>query len=116
MTNMVNKAFPVGVTDGGTDVTTHTAYGVLCAGTTTTGALQNAGAGTSGQALTSNGAGVLPSYQALPGLGSTNAYQYISTATASNSADNYDAIEFVGIIADTTWATRLVLSSGVTTA
>jgi len=42
------------------------------------------------------------------------------TATTSGgtvtSADNFDAIEFVGITADTTWATRFVLSSGVTTA
>ena len=42
------------------------------------------------------------------------------TATTSGgtvtSANNYDAIEFVGITADTTWATRFVLSSGVTVA
>lgn len=48
---------------GGTGLTTlTTAYGVVCAGTTATGALQNAGTGTSGQILQSNGAGFLPSW------------------------------------------------------
>lgn len=49
---------------GGTGLTTlTTAYGVVCAGTTATGALQNAGAGTTGQVLTSGGSSALPSYQ-----------------------------------------------------
>lgn len=51
---------------GGTGLTTlTTAYGVVCAGTTATGALQNAGAGTAGQGLVSNGASALPSFQAI---------------------------------------------------
>lgn len=51
---------------GGTGVSTlTTAYGVVCAGTTATGALQNAGAGTAGQGLVSNGAAALPSFQAI---------------------------------------------------
>ncbi len=55
---------PVLVTDGGTGLATlTTAYGVVCAGTTATGNLQNAGAGTSGQVLTSNGASALPSFK-----------------------------------------------------
>lgn len=49
---------------GGTGLTTlTTAYGVVCAGTTATGALQNAGAGNDGQILTSGGAAALPSYK-----------------------------------------------------
>ena len=52
------------VSGGGTGLTTlTTAYGVVCAGTTATGALQNAGAGLSGRGLVSNGAGALPSFQ-----------------------------------------------------
>lgn len=51
---------------GGTGLTTlTTAYGVVCAGTTATGALQNAGAGTAGQGLVSNGAAAIPSFQAI---------------------------------------------------
>jgi hypothetical protein len=52
------------VANGGTGVTTlTTAYGVLAAGTTATGALQNIGTGTSAQVLTSNGSGALPTFQ-----------------------------------------------------
>ncbi len=50
------------VAGGGTGIATTTAYGVLCGGTTGTGAFQNAGAGTSGQVLVSGGASALPAY------------------------------------------------------
>ena len=59
----------VGVSVGGTGVNTTTAYGVLAGGTTATGAFQNIGTGTSTQVLTSNGPGVLPTFQALPASG-----------------------------------------------
>jgi len=53
------------VANGGTGDTSFTAYSVITGGTTSTGALQNvSGVGTSGQVLTSNGAGVLPTWQA----------------------------------------------------
>jgi hypothetical protein len=49
---------------GGTGDTSFTAYSVLCGGTTSGGALQNvSGLGTTGQLLTSNGAGSLPTWQ-----------------------------------------------------
>lgn len=49
------------VAGGGTGDTSFTAYSVICAGTTSTGAFQNvSGLGTSGQVLTSAGAGALP--------------------------------------------------------
>lgn len=52
------------VAGGGTGKTSTTAYAVLCGGTTTTAALQSiASVGTSGQVLTSNGAGALPTFQ-----------------------------------------------------
>lgn len=52
------------VADGGTGVSSLTAYAVICGGTTSTGAVQSiAGVGTSGQVLTSNGAGALPTFQ-----------------------------------------------------
>ena len=54
----------IAVANGGTGNTTFTSYGVLCAGTTSTGAFQNvSGVGSSGQVLTSNGAGALPTWQ-----------------------------------------------------
>lgn len=60
-----NPAFGTAVVaGGGTGLTSTTAYAVLCGGTTSTGALQSiAGVGTSGQVLTSNGAGALPTFQ-----------------------------------------------------
>jgi hypothetical protein len=53
------------VAGGGTGLASTTAYAVLCGGTSTTAALQPiASVGTSGQVLTSNGAGTLPTFQA----------------------------------------------------
>ena len=72
---------------GGTGVATTTAYGVLCGGTTATGAFQNAGAGTATQVLTSNGAAALPSWAA-PSAGSLTSY---SAATGA-----------VGLLSNTT--------------
>lgn len=55
----------VDVAHGGTGDTTLTAYAVLTGGTTSTGALQQvSGLGSSGNVLTSNGAGALPTWQA----------------------------------------------------
>jgi len=60
----------VPVDQGGTGLTTTTAYSVVFSGTTATGNFQaSAGPGTSGQVLTSNGAGALPTFQALPASG-----------------------------------------------
>jgi hypothetical protein len=58
------------VAGGGTGNTTFTAYSVICAGTTATGVFQNvSGLGTSGYVLTSNGAGALPTWQAVSASG-----------------------------------------------
>lgn len=81
------------VADGGTGRSSHTAYAVLCGGTTTTGAQQSvSGVGTSGQVLTSNGAGALPTWQAAAG-GGGGAWTYVSGSTASNSS----SIDFTGL-------------------
>ncbi len=57
------------VAGGGTGNTTFTAYSVICAGTTATGAFQNVvGVGNAGEQLTSNGAGLLPTWQASGGV------------------------------------------------
>ena len=65
------------VARGGTGDASFTTYAVICGGTTTTGALQSvASVGTSGQVLTSNGAGALPTFQAAgAGAGSLIAVQ-----------------------------------------
>lgn len=54
----------VTVAKGGSGRTSTTAYAVICGGTTSTAAEQSiASVGTSGQVLTSNGAGALPTFQ-----------------------------------------------------
>ena len=64
---------PVVVSSGGTGDTSLTAYAVLCGGTTPTGAIQSiASVGGSGQVLTSNGAGALPTFQNVAGTGTVN--------------------------------------------
>jgi hypothetical protein len=68
----VQAPFPLPVKQGGTSNSSATAYAVLCGGTTATGAFQSiAGVGTSGQVLTSNGAGALPTFQAAGSSGIT---------------------------------------------
>ena len=58
----IGSTIPVNL--GGSGVASHTAYALLAGGTTSTGAVQSlAGVGTSGQVLTSNGAGALPTFQ-----------------------------------------------------
>lgn len=62
----------VTVPQGGTGKTSFTAYGLVAAGTTSTGAMQQvSGTGTSGQVLTSAGAGALPTWQNPPAAGGT---------------------------------------------
>lgn len=73
LTTDVTGTLPVA--NGGTGRASHTAYAVLCGGTTSTGAQQSvASVGTSGQVLTSAGAGALPTWQtpASGGDASTN--------------------------------------------
>lgn len=75
----------VAVADGGTGLSSATAYAVLCGGTTSTGAFQSvASVGTSGQVLTSNGAGALPTFQtaAASAASTARAWVYFNGATA----------------------------------
>lgn len=64
------------VAGGGTGNSTFTAYSVICAGTTATGAFQNvSGLGSSAQVLTSNGAAALPTWQ--DAAGGAGGYDYV---------------------------------------
>lgn len=76
------------VAGGGTGAASFTAYSVICAGTTSTGAFQNvSGVGTSGQVLTSNGASALPTWQNATGGGITwNTTSGTSATLAANNA------------------------------
>lgn len=61
----------VAVADGGTGVSSLTAYAPLFGGTTSTGPVQSGTVGTAGQVLTSNGAGALPTFQSPSSGGAT---------------------------------------------
>jgi hypothetical protein len=79
---------PLPVSDGGTGATSATAYAVQCGGTTSTGAHQSiASVGTSGQVLTSNGAGALPTFQAAS----------VSPVTVSATGSGGSSIQFSSI-------------------
>jgi len=66
LTTGVTGTLPVA--NGGTGRTTNTAYAVICGGTTAGGVEQSiASVGTTGQVLTSNGAGALPTFQTAGG-------------------------------------------------
>jgi hypothetical protein len=92
---------PVSVANGGTGESSLTAYAVLCGGTTSTGAVQSiASVGTSGQVLTSNGAGALPTFQAASGgsaFTTVNVQVFTSTGTYTPTANMaYCIVEAVG--------------------
>jgi hypothetical protein len=53
------------VGQGGTGVSSTTAYGIIAGGTTTTGAFQNAGTGSSGQVYVSGGSAALGTWEAV---------------------------------------------------
>jgi hypothetical protein len=88
----LGSALPVG--SGGTGVTSATAYSVQCGGTTSTGAFQSvSGLGSSGQVLTSNGAGALPTWQTPQNFDTGTAMMFVQTAaptgwTKSTTHDN----------------------------
>jgi hypothetical protein len=85
----------VTVAQGGTGRASTTAYAVICGGTTSTSAEQSiAGVGTTGQVLTSNGAGALPTFQdAAGGFAAGTAVVFAQTSaptgwTKSTTHDN----------------------------
>lgn len=83
--NAANVTGTVAVSNGGTGVTTTTAYGVILGGTTATGAFQNAGAGTAGQVLTSNGAAAAPTWQA---AGTPSVFNKAQTVSGTQDSSN----------------------------
>lgn len=96
-TNTLTKVGPATspstVPSGGTGVTSFTAYAPIFGGTTSTGALQSGTVGTSGQILTSNGPGALPTFQAaaaagVTGTGTLNVVPRITNATGPVIGDS----------------------------
>jgi hypothetical protein len=78
----------VAAADGGTGRSSHTAYAVICGGTTSTAAQQSiASVGTSGQVLTSNGAAALPTFQAVSG-----GVQVLTVTALDNTDSTYTVL------------------------
>lgn len=86
----------VTVPQGGTGLTTLTAYALMAAGTTATGNMQQvSGVGTSGQVLTSNGAGALPTWQAAAGtIGGSIANTQVAVGSGANTIAGSSALTF----------------------
>jgi hypothetical protein len=95
LTTNVTGTLPVA--NGGTGVASATAYALLAGGTTTTGPFQSiASVGTSGQVLTSNGAGALPTFQAA--AGGVTTISFGSTGLTPNTATS-GAVSVAGTLA-----------------
>lgn len=91
-TQTVTLANALPVASGGSGRATHTAYAVICGGTTTTAAQQSiASVGTSGQVLTSNGAAALPTFQAAAGGGGITWNEVTGTSQAMAVDNGYMA-------------------------
>ena len=92
--DLANATGTLAVENGGSERTSATAYAVITGGTTSTSAHQSvASVGTSGQILTSGGAGVLPAF-------ATPASQSDWTTTVTKSA-NQDVTDSSTLFADT---------------
>ena len=99
----------VGVSVGGSGRTTNTAYAVICGGTTTGGAEQSiASVGTTGQVLTSNGAGALPTFQT---ISSTPTTDQVLSATAGATGGAVGTYAFLGSLSQSNPATLVVNSN-----
>lgn len=73
------------VANGGTGRSSHSAYAVICGGTTTTAVQQSvASAGSTGQVLTSNGASALPTFQTLSGVPTGALIWYAANSPPTN--------------------------------
>ena len=86
--NSLGYTAPLDVALGGTGKSSFSdPYGVICGGTTSTGVLQNlASLGSSGNILLSNGAGALPSFQALSSF--PGAIKQVIQATTTTTYSN----------------------------
>ena len=126
VTSGIWNSTAVSVPFGGTGNTTFTAYSLICAGTLATNPFQNvAGVGTTGQILTSNGAGALPTWQtgAAGSVTSVNAGTNItitgpSSAPIVNLSATYTGqttITTLGTVTTGTWnATPITVPYGGT--
>lgn len=103
-------SLPISVSNGGTGRSTSTtAYGLIAAGTTATGALQTLSTGSTGQILQSGGASSLPTY-------STATYPSVATSSGTIlRANGTNWIASTSTFSDTYSASNLLYSNGANT-
>lgn len=102
-------SFPVTVPQGGTGLTSLTAYAPLCGGTTSTGNVQQVTLGAAGTILQSAGAAALPTF-------TTATYPAIATGTGTIlRANGTNWVASTSTFADTYAASSLLYSNGANT-
>lgn len=114
---------PLGVTQGGTGLTSTTAYGLITGGTTSTGNFQNAGTGTTNQIYTSNGSASLGSWSSLSAimdtvLGSAQGdilYRGASAWTVLAPGTSGYSLQTQGAAANPIWANGNILGAATAT-
>jgi hypothetical protein len=92
--NACNFPNPLDVSNGGLGISSATAYGTVCGGTTSTSPAQVVAPGVGGTVYTSNGAGLLGSYQSAPSAGA-----FVKLATLTNSGTGN--LDFTSLISAT---------------
>ena len=103
ITLLQSQFFPTTVPNGGTNITSATAYGPITGGTTSTGAFQSVTPGASGTLLQSGGSSALPAY-------TTATYP---AATTANQLLYSSATNTVGGLATANSSMLITNSSGV---
>ena len=95
--NSLVLATPLAVAQGGAGRVSSTAFSVICGGTSSTAAHQSiASVGTSGQLLTSNGAGALPTFQASASL--PFAWNEVTGTSQAGAVNNGYVTNNVGLV------------------
>ena len=88
--NSLGLNFPLTVAYGGTGLNTNAnPYGIVCAGTNSSGAYQQLTLGSASQVLMSNGAGALPSWESLPGMSNITWKNTVVAATTTALTATY---------------------------
>ena len=104
-TELNTATIPLTVAQGGTGISSATAYALICGGTTSTGVLQPlSSVGTSGFCLSSGGAGALPSFSAM-----TTAIAGTNTNNDASAGNLGEVISSVILV-----ASGITLSTGST--
>lgn len=111
LTTAVTGTLPVA--NGGTGIATTTAYSPVFSGTTATGAFQaSLGPGTSGEVLTSAGAGALPTWSAASS-GKFKELVYVAKTDTFSSATTGAWTSITGVVASTTTSPAVVSTDKV---